>query len=413
MKKELLYIVSMLTIPLSVSAISEELKFNYLGKPVSSSNGYSPMYLQGIYASRDTFGMRQSAVVASFKANSKNPFSFPVLGINSLYGLVDYKDRDSVALYADNTAPDYNGWEILSADKITPTSILSNSIDPTLIKPGMIIETKTNPKWTTYVISVTKGKIITSGWVNMQTRHMGYPKAQTLLINPLTKIWAANFNITIPENSRSVKGVVQENGIVNNKINNGIINGIDTVILPYSKYGGSSAYVARSANTGLNQQWENGFLSLGNKFGFVSLSKEVNHVNVSFLDASNADIGVKFLGSNKKHSIEWSDGQKVTASISPSGEVEKINYKTKVIKSNDELTDSFSQYIFMTKNDITVQLPESKLLTDGYTLKLLSIGDGKCNITFTSDVKIIGEAEYKNFNWHKEIVFLDHKWYLI
>ncbi|HEA1655587.1 TPA: hypothetical protein RVF08_004639, partial [Escherichia coli] len=123
----------------------------------------------------------------------------------------------------------------------------------------------------------------------------------------------------------------------------------------YSKYGGSSAYVARSANTGLNQQWENGFLSLGNKFGFVSLSKEVNHVNVSFLDASNADIGVKFLGSNKKHSIEWSDGQKVTASISPSGEVEKINYKTKVIKSNDELTDSFSQYIFMTKNDITVQ----------------------------------------------------------
>lgn len=41
MKKELLYIVSMLTIPLSVSAIGEELKFNYLGKPVSSSNGYS------------------------------------------------------------------------------------------------------------------------------------------------------------------------------------------------------------------------------------------------------------------------------------------------------------------------------------------------------------------------------------
>lgn len=266
-EKELLYIVSMLTIPLSVSAISEELKFNYLGKPVSSSNGYSPMYLQGIYASRDTFGMRQSAVVASFKANSKNPFSFPVLGINSLYGLVDYKDRDSVALYADNTAPDYNGWEILSADKITPTSILSNSIDPTLIKPGMIIETKTNPKWTTYVISVTKGKIITSGWVNMQTRHMGYPKAQTLLINPLTKIWAANFNITIPENSRAVKGVVQENGIVNNKINNGIINGIDTVILPYSKYGGSSAYVARSANTGLNQQWENGFYRLVTNLG--------------------------------------------------------------------------------------------------------------------------------------------------
>ncbi|MDH8244455.1 hypothetical protein QIG89_27805, partial [Klebsiella pneumoniae] len=76
--------------------------------------------------------------------------------------------------------------------------------------------------------------------------------------------------------------------------------------------------------------------------------------------------------------IEWTDGQKVTASISPSGEIEKINYKTKVIKDSDELTDSFSQYIFMTKNDITVQLPASKLLTDGYTLKLLSIGDGKC-----------------------------------
>lgn len=72
------------------------------------------------------------------------------------------------------------------------------------------------------------------GWVNTATGHLGTPPdGYGLVINPITKIWAANFNAFLEENSQSNSLVVQENGVVNNKLGNPMaVNGIDTVILP-------------------------------------------------------------------------------------------------------------------------------------------------------------------------------------
>ena len=409
-KRGLLLFLFLAEAPLVVHG--QDIKFNYLGKPITTFEGYSPIYLKGAYAAKDTFGMRQNAVVASFKANSGNPFSFPILGLNSLYDLTRYMDRDSVALYADNTAPNFKAWEIISDAKITATSIVSDYIDNQKVQPGMIIETQSNPKWTTYVVSVSKGKIITSGWVNMKTKHMGTPNTNVIILNPLTKIWAANFNITLPSDSRAIKGVVQENGVVNNKIKSGIVNGVDTVILPYSKFGGASAYVARSANTGFNQQWNAGYLSLGNKYNFVSRNTNVNNSLVSYLDASNSDIGLQFSGNNKKQSIEWLNGEKVTASISPSGQLQKINYKTSTITKSAKLTDDNSRYIFLTHENIIVTLPDTDDLIDGYTLKLSSFGDGAYKIKFESKLAIKGNVDLKNDNWSKELIYYDKQWFL-
>lgn len=391
---------------------SQEVSFNYLGKPTNKNVGFAPMYLKGIYAAKNTYGMRQGAVVASFKANSDNPFSFPVLGINSLYGLTQYIDRDSVALYADNTAPDFKPWEVITNAHITPTSIVSESIDHTKILPGMIIETKDTPKWTTYVISVSQGKIITSGWVNMTTKHMGVPKTNVLLVNPITKIWATNFNITLPVDSRAVKGVVQENGVVNNKIKSGIVNGVDTVILPYSKFGGTSAYIARAANTGFNQQWSNGFLSLGNKYSFVSKNSPANHSLVSFLDISDSEVGMQFSGNNKRHSVEWKNGDVITAAVSPLGQIEKINYKTLLVENDFHLNDQYARYVFAAKENITITLPDGGVI-DGFTLKLSSMGDGKNTITLKSKLRIVGGDKFENNNWNKELIYLDGKWLIV
>ncbi|MCV4784608.1 hypothetical protein OFM36_34765, partial [Escherichia coli] len=61
------------------------------------------------------------------------------------------------------------------------------------------------------------GKIITAGWVNLKTKRMGTPdNHSSLVVNPVTKIWSANFNLIFPEGGRATKGVVQENGIINN-----------------------------------------------------------------------------------------------------------------------------------------------------------------------------------------------------
>lgn len=406
-------LIALIFLCIPVIGSSQEINFNYLGKPTTKNDGYSPMYLKGIYAAKNTYGMRQSAVVASFKANSDNPFNFPVLGINSLYGLTQYVDRDSVALYADNTAPDYKPWEVITNAHITPTSIVSESIDYTKILPGMIIETKDSPKWTTYVISVAKGKIVTSGWVNMKTKHMGVPKSNILLVNPITKIWATNYNITLPSDSRAIKGVVQENGVVNNKTKSGIVNGVDTVILPYSKFGGASAYIARAANTGFNQQWNYGFLSLGNKYSFISKNTPANHVQVSFLDISDSEVGMQFSGSNKRHSLEWKSGDVITAAISPSGQIAKINYKTLLVKGNYHLNDEYARYIFTARDDITVSLPDEDNLIDGFTLKLSSLGDGKHTINLKSKLEIIGGEKFNNSNWNKDLIFIDSKWVIV
>ena len=39
---------------------------------------------KGIYASKNTFGMRSNAVVAAFSANSLKPFDYPILGFEWL-----------------------------------------------------------------------------------------------------------------------------------------------------------------------------------------------------------------------------------------------------------------------------------------------------------------------------------------
>jgi len=150
----------------------------------------------GYYAARNTYGMRSNAVIAAFKANADNPFDYPIVGFESLKAMGKYRDRDSVAIYADNTSPASKTWEKITEADYTPTSFTSHSIDVDKIKPGMLIDTNHSPKWSSYVVSVKSGKVITAGWVNSANGHLGTPaNGIGLAINPLTKIWAANFNI--------------------------------------------------------------------------------------------------------------------------------------------------------------------------------------------------------------------------
>lgn len=190
-------LLSIVLLPKYVSSAEENVSFNTIGR-ISFKNvdSVDKNISSSIYVSKNTYGMRANAVVGAFSANPENPFDYPILGLNGIIQMAKYKDRDSVSLYADNTSLPFKSWEILKSINYTATSFTAEKYNNQNLKPGMLIETEHEPKWSSYIVSIEGNKVTTSGWVNNSTGHLGIPKSGVgLLINPITKIWATNFNI--------------------------------------------------------------------------------------------------------------------------------------------------------------------------------------------------------------------------
>lgn len=350
----------------------------------------SDLFASGIYAAKDTFGMRANAVVLAARANAPDNNAYPVNGFNYTKALSRYGSRDSVGLYADNSSIPFKTWERISSASYTPTSVTSSDIDASKVKVGMIMDTDSNPSWSGYVVSVNGNKIITNGWVNNSTKRMGTPPQKTgLIINPATKVWATNFNIFLNEGGRAKAGVIQENGLINNSVNNpNELNGLDTVILPGSKFGGTAAYLSRSARNGNKQQWLIGFASQGAKnANFYSTDASPDKsTNTGYMENSSAVSGLVFSGKNKVSSVEWRKDGKVTARISPDGKLMKVVYSTKLVNDSTNISDAYFKYIINTNKNISLTLPSSKNIIDGYTVEIDNFSGNK--ITFSSDAKI-------------------------
>lgn len=217
-----------------------------------------------------------------------------------------------------------------------------------------------------------------------------------------------------PEGGRATKGVVQENGIINNSATSKNVNGVDTVVLPQSKFDGNIAYLARSTSLGNAKKWDYGFVSIGNRVSFSSRDNQINSPDISFNDESKSKIGLLFSGKNTAHSIVWKNGDTIVASVSPRGEIEKLNFKTKIINSSQALDSNFGRYIFKINSNIDVTLPDEKDLTDGYTLKLTSINDDGFIVSVKSinNKKLNGveSLKLKHGRWNLEAVYFQNEW---
>ncbi|TPG64081.1 hypothetical protein [Ewingella americana] len=388
---------------------------NTLGKiNVTSNQSTVKAVSNGVYASGDTFGMRSNAVIAAFSANPDSKFNYPIVGFSYLMQMGKYLDRDSVGLYADNTSSPYKRWEIVHNVTYTPTSFSAKAYDLINIKPGMLIDTVNTPKWSSYVVAVQDRKVITAGWVNTKTGHLGTPdNGIDLVINPITKIWATNFNIFLQKNGRVSKSVIQENALVNNNITDPqYVNGIDTVILPQSKFGGTASFLSRSANSGEKQQWKYGFLSLGAINSFVSSDTGDRSPEISFHDTSTSANGMVFEGRNKANSILWKKEGKVTAAITPDGLISRYGMLTSLIKNDTALSTDFSRYIFNNDKVIDITLPPEKDITSGYTIKLVKTTNYDIIIKSSDETKINKNDSLKvNGVWTKDIFFFNGEWY--
>ncbi len=406
----------------SGSNANNSLFINQLGRAINIPNNQIESFLPGLYAAKDTYGMRTRAVVAAFQSNPSTPFNVPIAGFRYVKSLAEYQDRDSVSLYADNTSPPYRNWEIITKANYTPTSFTSKEIDSTKILPGMIIDTDHNPPWASIVVSVKNNKVITSGWVNLKTKHLGTPPNNVgLKINKLSKIWTTNFNAFLLEDSKSESMVISENAIVNNKIAKpNTILGMDTVVLPQSKYGGTSAYLSRPAVSGNKQQWQFGFMSQGSSTAnFISLNSSQHQPSIGYYENSSAAIGLKFQGANKDHSIAWTNKKtgEITAAIDKEGNIEKHGYVTQIINGSLKLSDMIGRYIVGTSDNIILTLPEKNKIFAGYTLKITKVNS---NISAVRFISLDGTAinNGKNFTqsggrWNVEIIYDGNNWYIV
>ncbi|HFS7404821.1 TPA: hypothetical protein ACH1J4_000297 [Klebsiella pneumoniae] len=391
MKKTMILLVTSLSC--SGVVFSQDAGIGLMGR--ISNHVSKDTFTSGLYASKDTYGMRASAVALAVRANPDKPFDYPINGFAWTKSLSGYGNRDSVGIYADNTSNPYHSWEVIANPSYTPTSFTSSQVDDSKIKPGMLIDTDHSPKWSAFVVAVQGKKVITNGWVNNENGKIGTPpNGIGLKINPTSKIWGANFNLFFAENGRAKSGVVQENGVINNVISDpNEINGIDTVILPASKYGGTAAFLARSASSGNMQQWSLGFASQGAKLAnFYSYNvNNRNKTEAGFMENSTAKSGMVFNGKNTDSSITWISNGKVAAKISPDGSYEKIVYKTRLVTTSYNITDDYSKYIVNAKNDVKINLPAVKNEAEGLTIQIVNFSGNKIDIEPSNDVVVSGQ----------------------
>lgn len=375
----------------SFCSFSQSMEPNVMGR-IAADTELKKSYMSGAYISRDTFGMRANAAAAAITANTMTPFNFPIIGLNFMKALANYKDRDSVGLYVGNASAPFKKWERVASGTYTPTSFESAEMDASKIKPGMIIDTMHKERWSAVVVKVYPKKIVTGGWVNLSTGKMGTPPdTDGIIINPITKVWTTNFNVSLAANGRASKAVIQENGVINNKVENpSSVYGIDNIVLPQSKYGGTISFLSRSATSGNKQQWSVGFMARGSKnANFSSVDgggKEGTQVGYS--ENSSAINGMVFNGKNKDSSIKWMLNGRVMAKISPDGKFEKIAYKTKVITQSTQLDDTYSKYIINANTDVKLQLPSLKDNVDGLTIQLVNFSGHKVDISPSQNIVI-------------------------
>lgn len=93
----------------------------------------------------------------------------------------------------------------------------------------------------------------------------------------------------------------------------------------------------------------------------------LNNTNAAFKDTSTSKYGIIFSGKNKEASIAWESKNKIVAYIGSEGLIQKIGYKTSIIKSDANLNDSFGRYLIIASGSISLQFPKIENLIDGYT----------------------------------------------
>lgn len=276
-------------------------------------NEQTPLDLKhrgGIFAGKDTFGIRENATVASFRANTSSGSAFvpQVAGSDDVAALAQSGALDSVAVFADVWLGAYQSWEDIATADYTATSFIVN--DASLlnnVKVGQYLITKHSAKYVGIVTAINGATVSVEKWVSYGTTNVGTPdNGIGLYINPIKKGWAFNGNVLIGPNSRAEKCAIMELGLQNNGIADvTLLTGADIVTLNGTYGGGDGARIRGSSAI---NRWDNNVHAYaGVKTNFRSSDGSANSTcNIAaFLEESASNIGFQFSGRNTDRSMSW------------------------------------------------------------------------------------------------------------
>ncbi|MGE0973315.1 hypothetical protein ACQFN5_29550 (plasmid) [Klebsiella sp. WOUb02] len=367
-------------------------------------------------------GIRRNAVGLSVMMNKgTGGFSPEVSGVSNSRGLRGYTNSgiDTVGTYMDVSSSSYESWEDVDSATYTKNSCVPGAIDTwNNIMVGDVIFTKHD----TVCIGIVTGKntdgsISVDEWADSSTTTVEPTDSVGFIVNKKSKLWTQNNNLFFPVDGPASKGVIQENGVRNNKVEDSDeINGVDNVVLG-GNYDCTAAFLSRGSNS---KGWKIGFMAQGSKnVNFYSYAG-VYAPKADFYAASAAATGLRFRGNNTFASIEWmgvgdlTDHQEsnTIARIGPSGYIEKWPLRLLVLSASATISASRPNLI-INAEEITITLPTVNNIKTGHHIKLFIASTGNIYLTSQDGVKVNGYNTYtitSDARNVREIVFDGTSW---
>ncbi|MBA2118833.1 hypothetical protein I1U85_26480 [Klebsiella pneumoniae] len=365
----------------------------------------------GIHISKKFRGIRRNNTPLSIRGgrgstNDGSAWNAQIVGVSSGAELSRYGSHDGVGDYGDATLPPLESWEIVSAtigytdktvsiDAVIYRDMLSN------LRVGDVLQTQHSSKCWGIVSSInaTTGVITVTDWGRNGASITPASDGSGFYANFINKAWAFNRNVLIPSDAAGNNAVIGELGIQNKKSGMANVNGVDTVLLAGSTYGGTAAYLARSGAAELG--WQYGFRSEGARFNFMSASGNLQPF-AGFIDRSNAVCGMKFY-KNNTYSMLWSTSSDQTdisfanspAIIGPTGVVYRQPRRV-VVFSESASIGALYPTILITTPGITITMPavaDTPIAGIEYTLMIMKAGTYYIK-AFNSETAVSGYSTY-------------------
>lgn len=340
----------------------------------------------GIFAGKETYGIRENSTVASFRANTASGSAFvpQVAGSDDLAVLAQAGALDSVAVFADVWLGEYNSWEDIATADYTATSFTVNDVSLLeKVKVGQYLITKHPAKYVGLVTGISGTTVTVQKWVSYGTTTVGTPaNGVGLYVNPIIKGWAFNGNVLIGPNSRAQKCALMELGLQNNGVSDlTLLTGSDVVLLD-GTYGGGDAYRARGSNS--VARWDNNYHAYAaTKVNFRSSNGSGGSVCAiaAFYEESASAIGMLFAGKNTSRSLSFNNtsGVEQTA-LAPYGFEIKGGKGLSTAVSGTAVSPG-GKVVVQNSSAFSLVLPDATTFTAGREIHFIVTGVSPITIT--------------------------------
>lgn len=370
----------------------------------NASSDVDYMGIGSISLGKKLTGIRRNGVILSLRGNQVGAgfFNTQIDGVSNSMGLRGYSSSgtDGVTFYCDISSLPYATWENVASATYTSTSVTPS--DPnayTNAKIGDVIYTKHDTVCAGIITAKNaNGSLSVDMWADSGTTTTTPTNGVGFYLNSQNKLWGQNTNLLLPAEGRATKGVIQENGVRNNKTDNSNeINGIDNVVLG-GLYDCTAAFLARGSS---GKGWLIGFMSQGAKNANFHSYSGIYKPRAGFYEQSAAEVGIRLRTNNTVASIEWANSSDIAdhseanvyARIDSAGRVRKQSLALTVISASATLS-SFAPALIVSASEIILTLPSKTIITTGHRIKIYAYVAGNIYLKGNDGTVVEGWSTY-------------------